>query len=86
MSQFPTNTKSYKSSSVVREISYDEVKPGDILIKKDTHAELLMGKNGSTYSFIEAFRPGKPSGYIKKDISAISGPNYKFYRFTGFSD
>lgn len=45
-----------------------------------------MGKNGSTYSFIEAFRPGKPSGYIKKDISAISGPNYKFYRFTGFSD
>mgnify|MGYP001030315904 FL=1 len=86
MSQFPTNTKSYKSSSVVREINYDEVKPGDILIKKDTHAELLMGKNGSTYSFIEAFRPGKPSGYIKKDISAISGPNYKFYRFTGFSD
>lgn len=88
MSGFPMNTSGYAGSSVMKEISYDEVKPGDVLIRRDStgHAELFLGKDGSTYSFIESFRPGKPSGYIKKDISAISGPNYKFYRYIGFSN
>lgn len=89
MSGFPLNTGAYAGSSKMKPIAFDDAKPGDILIRRSGlsgHAELFLGKKGSTYSFIEAFKPGKVSGYTTKDVQAISGSIYKFYRYVGFDD
>lgn len=89
MSGFPQNTGSYQSSSAMVSISINELKPGDLVVRRSGssgHVEIFLGNNNGVFSFVEAFRSGKDSGFCKKNMSAVQGSTYHYYRFTGFNE
>lgn len=87
MSGFPLNTASYAGSSAFKSITIDELKPGDVVVRRSGgsgHVELFLGKKSNSYSFVEEFKPGTVSGYTTKDVSTIVGANYKYYTYVGY--
>lgn len=87
MSGFPTSTAMYGTTSAFTEITVDELKPGDAIVRTTSprHVEIFLGNENGVASMIEAFRPGKQSGFCKKNISEFTDGKHKFYRFTQFA-
>lgn len=83
MKGFPTGTSGYPGSLPLEQITFDDLKPGD-LIRRSGHVMMYLGKSSESVYTVEAHEHGTLSGYTTRSIRKVSDTSvYTYYRYPG---
>lgn len=84
--EYQTTTTMINSKYYKRLVGFDDMIPGDILIKSG-HTRLYIGKNNSNgkYAFFEATADGSKCGYFEYASQQLKSEGYNAYRFKDFN-
>lgn len=84
MKGFPTGTSGYPGSLPLEQITFDDLKPGDLICNIGTHVMMYLGKSSESVYTVEAHEHGTLSGYTTRSIRKASNASvYTYYRYPG---
>lgn len=84
MKGFPTSTSGYPGSMPLEQITFDDLKPGDLICNIGTHVMMYLGKSSESVYTVEAHQHGTLSGYTTRSIRKVSDTSvYTYYRYPG---